>query len=234
MMEKKLITFALPKGRLLSITCELLRNAGLIRVPFEEDGRRLVWVDEELNLRYLICRAADVPTFVEYGAADIGVAGKDVILEGEKDICELLDLGFGFCRFVVAVPAVRLNLFQDGLAGYLARFGRLRVATKFPRVAESYLHGQGLPGEIIKLSGNIELAPLVGLADVIIDLVSTGKTLKANNLIAIAEITDATARLAANRVAYRIKYERIASIVDIIKKSLNIRRSAENGESSNQ
>jgi ATP phosphoribosyltransferase len=216
-MSQDMITFAIPKGRLLPLVTGLLRDAGLMDVEMEHGGRRLMYIDEEKKLRYLICRAADVPTFVEYGAADLGVAGKDVILEQGKDICELLDLGFGECKFVVAVPLARKELFRDGLSGYLARCGQLRVATKFPRVAESYLRSQGLPGEIIKLSGNIELAPLVGLAEVIIDLVSTGRTLRENNLVAIDEIADATARLIANRVSYRVKYERMVSFVERIK-----------------
>jgi len=216
-MSQDMITFAIPKGRLLPLVTGLLRDAGLMDVEMEHGGRRLMYIDEEKKLRYLICRAADVPTFMEYGAADLGVAGKDVILEQGKDICELLDLGFGECKFVVAVPLARKELFRDGLSGYLARCGQLRVATKFPRVAESYLRSQGLPGEIIKLSGNIELAPLVGLAEVIIDLVSTGRTLRENNLVAIDEIADATARLIANRVSYRVKYERMVSFVERIK-----------------
>jgi ATP phosphoribosyltransferase len=197
-MKDYMITFALPKGRLLPLVTGLLRDAGLFRVDMEKDGRKLIYQDEENNVRYLICRAADVPTFVEYGAADLGVAGKDVILEQGKDICELTDLGFGECKFVVAVPSAKLELYQGGLSGYLAQHGQLRVATKFPRVAESYLRKRGLPGEVIKLSGNIELAPLVGLAEVIIDLVSTGRTLRENNLVSIDEITEATAKITPN------------------------------------
>ncbi|HHW40437.1 MAG TPA: ATP phosphoribosyltransferase [Syntrophomonadaceae bacterium] len=219
-MSLEQITFALSKGRLFPPAVHLLKEAGILTTPFEEKGRRLVYTDQESNVRYLICRAADVPTFVEYGAADLGIAGKDVILEQDKDICELLDLGFGACKFVVAVPAAKLGEFQDGLWGYLARHGQLRVATKFPRVAEEFLRSRGLPGEIIKLSGNIELAPLVDLAEVIIDLVSTGRTLKENNLVAVTEIAGATARFVANRVAYRLKYTRIAAIIDAIKAAM--------------
>ncbi|MDD3315451.1 MAG: ATP phosphoribosyltransferase [Syntrophaceticus sp.] len=218
-MKEDMITFALPKGRLLPLVTGILRDAGLFSVDMEKDGRKLIYQDEENNMRYLICRAADVPTFVEYGAADLGVAGKDVILEQGKDICELADLGFGECKFVVAVPSAKLELYQGGLSGYLSYHGQLRVATKFPRVAESYLRSRGLPGEVIKLSGNIELAPLVGLAEVIIDLVSTGRTLRENNLVAIDEITEATARLVANRVSYRVKYDRLYSFIEAIKNS---------------
>lgn len=230
-MNRDFITFALPKGRLFSPAVSLLQEAGLGRVPLAENGRRLICVDEEAGLRYLICRAADVPTFVEYGAAELGIAGKDVILEQGKDICELLDLGFGACRFVVAVPAAKLEQgeFREGLSGYLARSGQLRVATKFPRVAESFLRSQGLPGEIIRLSGNIELAPLVGLAEVIIDLVSTGRTLKENNLAPLMEITRATARLVANRVAYRLKYDRLAPVVAALRGALERSRSNVSG-----
>lgn len=218
-MKEDMITFALPKGRLLPLVTGILRDAGLFSVDMEKDGRKLIYQDEENNMRCLICRAADVPTFVEYGAADLGVAGKDVILEQGKDICELADLGFGECKFVVAVPSAKLELYQGGLSGYLSHHGQLRVATKFPRVAESYLRSRGLPGEVIKLSGNIELAPLVGLAEVIIDLVSTGRTLRENDLVAIDEITEATARLVANRVSYRVKYDRLLSFIEAIKNS---------------
>lgn len=220
MKNQEQITFALPKGRLLPLVTGILKDAGIMGIDMEKGGRRLMYKDEEKGLRYLICRAADVPTFVEYGAADIGVAGKDVILEQGKDICELLDLGFGQCKFVVAVPASKIDLYQGGLSAYLSRFGQLRVATKFPRVAESYLRSHGLPGEVIKLSGNIELAPLVGLAEVIIDLVSTGRTLRDNNLVAIDDIAGATARLVANRVSYRVKYDRLVSIIEAMKKAM--------------
>ncbi len=211
------ITFAIPKGRLLPLVAGILRDAGILHLDLEGNGRKLLYDDPERNLRYLICRTADVPTFVEYGAADLGVAGKDVILEQGKDICELADLGLGQCKFVVAVPSAKLDLYKDGLSGYLSHFGQLRVATKFPRVAEVYLRSKGLPGEVIKLSGNIELAPLVGLAEVIIDLVSTGKTLRENDLVAIDEIAEATARLVANRVSYRVKNDRIFPYVEAIK-----------------
>jgi ATP phosphoribosyltransferase len=220
-MSQTMITFALPKGRLFTVARSLLQDAGLMQGSMEESGRRLISIDEKAGLRYLICRAADVPTFVENGAADLGIAGKDVILEQGKEICELLDLKAGACRFVVAVPADRQQDFAGGLPGFVARYGQLRVATKFPRVAQGYLYSQGLPGEIIKLSGNVELAPLVGLAEVIIDLVSSGCTLKENNLVAVAEITGATARLVANRVAYRLKYERLAGIVAAIKQAVS-------------
>lgn len=211
---EEMITFALPKGRLFPTTVNLLRDAGLLDFPLEENGRRLIYIDKKAGMRYLICRAADVPTYVEYGAADLGVAGKDVIFEQGKDICELLDLGFGSCKFAVAVPVSSLDDFRDGLSGYLARYGHLRVATKFPRVAEEFLRSHGLPGEIIKLSGNIELAPLVGLAEVIIDIVSSGRTLKENNLVPLVEITEATARLVSNRVSYRLKYEKLNAILE--------------------
>jgi ATP phosphoribosyltransferase len=221
-MGKDFVTIALPKGRLLKESLQLLEGAGIWRVSFDENGRKLVYTDEELQLCCLICRAADVPTFVEHGAADLGIAGKDVILEQGKDICELLDLGFGKCRFVVAAPVSKVEQgdFEEGLSGYLAQYGRLRVATKFPRVAQSYLRKEGLPGEVIKLSGNIELAPLVGLADVIIDLVSTGRTLRENNLVPVAEVAQATARLIANRVSYHLKHQRLVGLVSSIRECL--------------
>ncbi|HAA90728.1 MAG: ATP phosphoribosyltransferase [Thermoanaerobacterales bacterium 50_218] len=221
-MEKDFVTIALPKGRLLKESLKLLEKAGIWKVSFDENGRKLIYADEQAKLRCLICRTADVPTFVEHGAADLGIAGKDVILEQGKDICELLDLGFGKCRFVVAAPVSKVEQgdFEKGLAGYLAQYGQLRVATKFPRVAQSYLRKEGLPGEVIKLSGNIELAPLVGLADVIVDLVSTGRTLKENNLVPVAEVAQATARLIANRVSYRLKHRRLIALVNSIQECL--------------
>jgi ATP phosphoribosyltransferase len=153
-----------------------------------------------------MARPTDVPTYVEYGAADIGVVGKDVIEEQGKDVFELADLGFGYCRFAVAVP--------EAMAGAdLSELNYKRVATKFPHVAERFFRSQGLQVEIIKLHGNIELAPRMGLADIIVDIVSTGRTLRENNLVELATIMDSTARLIVNRVSFRTHYERLLPLL---------------------
>lgn len=211
MNEKKWLTIALPKGTLFSPSVELLAKVGLPVGQLQENGRRLFFVEEEAKVRYIICRPTDIPTFVEYGAADIGLVGKDIIEEQEKDVYELLDLGYGYCRFVVAMPE-EVAAVQDWREYHLPR-----VATKFPRVAEKFFAAQGMQVEIIKLHGNVELAPLVGLAEMIVDLVSTGRTLRENRLVEVAEIFTATARLIANRVSYQVKGERIMPLLEKIK-----------------
>ncbi|WP_066637154.1 ATP phosphoribosyltransferase [Desulfolucanica intricata] len=196
--SREILTIALPKGTLYKPTLKLLEKAGFNCNELRKDSRQLVFTEEEDGVRYIICRPTDIPTFVEYGAADLGLVGKDTIVEQRKDVYELLDLKYGFCRFVVAVPKGRENL-------NLESRNHARVATKFPRVAEEYFRGQGLQVEVIKLHGNIELAPIVGLAEMIVDIVSTGRTLRENNLIEIADVMRSTTRLIANRVSQQLK-----------------------------
>ncbi|NLK50954.1 MAG: ATP phosphoribosyltransferase [Syntrophomonadaceae bacterium] len=205
-MEPKRLTIALPKGKLFTPCIRLLRRVGLPWEGLLEDTRQLVFDYETIEpsghvTRYIVCRPTDIPTFVEYGAADLGIVGKDTIVEDNKNVFELVDLKFGYCRFVVAVPESMVE------SGNLPNFSQARVATKFPRVAEAFFREKGIQVEIVKLHGNIELAPRVGLSDVIVDIVSTGRTLKDNQLVAVEEIFPATARLIANRASFRIKAE---------------------------
>ncbi|MDN5348190.1 MAG: phosphoribosyltransferase [Clostridia bacterium] len=204
------LTFALPKGKLSGKTLELLHTIGLPLDGVETEGRQLVFTFPEEELRYIICRPTDIPTYVEYGAADLGIVGKDTIEEAGADVFELVDLKFGYCRFVVA--ALREKWEQAGSLEELLAMGHRRVATKFPRVAANFFRNQGLQVEIIKLHGNIELAPQVGLADLIVDIVSTGRTLRENDLVEVAPIFPATARLIANRVSYRLKHRQLAEM----------------------
>jgi len=214
------LTIALPKGKLGTEALEVLAKAGLPTQGIDEGSRKLLIDYPEENVRYVICRPTDIPTFVEYGAADIGIVGKDTIEEAGKNLFELLDLGFGKCTFVLALP--RTTLEAAGYGGkdagkILSCFPHLRVATKFPNVAANYVKGLGIQAEIIPLHGNIELAPLVGLAEAIVDIVSTGKTLRENDLVAIDEIFEATARMVANRVSYRLKHHRIQELLEKIR-----------------
>ncbi|MDI3280043.1 MAG: ATP phosphoribosyltransferase, partial [Bacillota bacterium] len=175
--------------------------------PLDEEARRLVYRDEQTGWRFLLVKPADVPTYVEYGGADLGVVGKDVLLEVERDVCELVDLGLGFCRMVVAVPAATEIESVDQL-GF-----NTRVATKFPRIAAQYFRRRGIQAEIVELHGSIELAPLVGMAEAIVDLTATGQTLSENGLRVVDELFQATARLVANRVSYKVAYEQIMDLV---------------------
>lgn len=206
-MEQQYLTIALSKGTLLKPTVALFEQAGL---PFEgvnEDSRSMVFDYDQPMIKYIMCRPTDVPTYVEQGAADLGIVGKDVIVEQGKDIFEMVDLQYGYCRFVVAVP-------EDMKASRLSDLNYKRVATKFPVTAERYFRDQGLQVEIIELHGNIELAPLMGLSDMIVDIVSTGRTLRENNLVELVKIMDSTTRLICNRVSYRTKHERIQPLID--------------------
>ncbi|HZK44192.1 MAG TPA: ATP phosphoribosyltransferase [Syntrophomonadaceae bacterium] len=204
-MQQKL-TIALSKGMLLKPTIKLFKEAGLPTKNLDEDTRTMVFDYEDQNIRYLMCRPTDVPIYVEQGAADLGIVGKDVIVEQGKDIYELADLGFGYCRFVVAVPEVLKD-------EKLENFNYKRVATKFPIVTEGFFRSKGLQIEIIKLHGNIELAPIMGLSDVIVDIVSTGRTLKENNLVELEQIMDSTTRLICNRVSYKTKHNKIRPLI---------------------
>ncbi|ACV61660.1 ATP phosphoribosyltransferase [Desulfofarcimen acetoxidans DSM 771] len=205
------LTIAIPKGTLYKPSLDLLQKAGFNTEELAGDSRQLYFTVPADNVRYIICRPTDIPTFVEYGAADLGIAGKDTLAEQGKDVYELLDLKYGFCRFVVAAPAASVQE-CGGLA--LKNRGHARVATKFPRVAEEFFRSQGMQAEIIKLHGNIELAPLVGLADMIVDIVSTGRTLRENNLVELVDVMNSTARLIANRVNRQFKADRINRLLE--------------------
>lgn len=214
-MAREQLTIALPKGKLLNPCVRLLQKVNLPWEGLLDDTRLLVFNYDTLDkfdIRYIICRPTDIPTFVEYGAADLGIVGKDTIVEENKDVYELVDLKFGYCKFVVAVP-VNEAAKQEALSN----FSLVRVASKFPRVAEEFFKKKGIQVEVIKLHGNVELAPEVGLSEMIVDLVSTGRTLRENNLVVLEEIFPATARLIANRVSYRMKSEIIQPIQEEMK-----------------
>ena len=204
------LTIALPKGKLFDHSARRLAAIGYEAEGLSEDSRKLIITNEEKKIRFIITKTADLPTYVEYGAADIGIIGKDVLLEENRDVYELLDLKFGLCRLMVAVP-------QDLLQPKLSDYAHMRVATKYPHVAEQYFRDMGIQMEFIKLNGSIELAPMVGLADMIVDIVETGRTLRENNLIEVAKIAPATARLIANRVSFKMKFDRIHGLVEDLK-----------------
>jgi ATP phosphoribosyltransferase len=205
--DMEYLTIALPKGKLFQPSADILAKIGYSAEGLSEKSRKLVITNEEKKIKFIITKTADLPTYVEYGAADIGIIGKDILLEEGKDVYELLDLKYGFCRLMVAVPQA---LLQEKLSDY----AHMRVATKFPHVAERFFNSKGIQMEFIKLNGSIELGPMVGLAEIIVDIVETGRTLKENNLIEIAQITNATARFIANRVSFKMKFDRINQMVE--------------------
>ncbi len=209
-VDMEYLTIALPKGKLFKPAVERLAAAGYQADSLSESSRKLVITNEAAKLRFIITKTSDLPTYVEYGAADIGIIGKDVLVEEKRDVYELIDLGFGFCRMVVAVPK---HLQREKLSDY----AHLRVATKYPVIAEQFFRDKGVQVEFIKLNGSIELAPMVGLAELIVDLVETGRTLKENNLLEIATVLPTTARLIANRVSFKMKMERIRQLTDQLK-----------------
>ena len=204
-IHKDELIIALPKGKLGQGALDIFSQVGFPSENVDTEGRKLAYDFPMEKVKYLICRPTDIPTYVEYGAADIGIVGKDSLEESGADVFELVDLVFGYCRFVIAVPQAVVEGIKDAKDFDLSFFNNARVATKFPNVAKKYFREKGIQVEVLKLHGNIELAPSVGLADLIVDIVSTGKTLKENNLIAVEEMFEATARLIANRVSYRIK-----------------------------
>ncbi len=214
MQDKNFITIALPKGKLFGLSAQLLKQVGWTAEGLHEKSRKLIITNEAARLKFIITKTADVPTYVEYGAADIGIIGKDVILESGKDVYELLDLGFGACHLMMAVP-------KDKKRPRLEDYAHTRVATKFPRIAESFFAAQGMQMEYIKLNGSIELAPIIGMSESIVDIVETGTTLRENNLEEIVTIMNATARLIANRVSYKLKFDRINQLVNNLAAILN-------------
>jgi ATP phosphoribosyltransferase len=210
---KPALTIALPKGRLFQESVTLLEKIHCTAEGLGE-GRRLVFEDAEQRTRFLILRPVDIPTYVEYGAADVGIVGKDVIDEEERDVYEPLDLKFGRCRLVVAQPG---NVPQEQS---LTDWSYIRVATKFPRITERYYNGKGVPVEIIRLSGSIELAPLVGLCERIVDLVETGRTMAENGLVVVGEVMRVSARLIVNRASQKTKYEQVTDLISRLKQVL--------------
>lgn len=205
------LTIALAKGRLAMDSLDILERIGIscdeIR---DKSSRKLIFTNEELKLRFFLAKANDIPTYVEYGAADIGIVGKDTILEEGRKMYEVVDLGIGRCRMCVAGPATAKELLQHGEL--------IRVATKYPAIAKDYFYNKKHQTvEIIKLNGSIELAPIVGLAEVIVDIVETGSTLRENGLVVLEEICNISARMVVNEVSMKMEHERISKIIRDLK-----------------
>ena len=207
MSEERYLTFALGKGRLANKTLELLEKIGITCEEIKDkSSRKLVFVNEELKLKFFLAKGPDVPTYVEYGAADIGVVGKDTLLEEGKQVYEVLDLGFGKCRMCVCGPQKSKEL--------LKHHEMIRVCSKYPNIAKDYFYNKKHQTvDIIKLNGSVELGPIVELGDVIVDIVETGSTLKENDLEVIETIVPISARLIANKVSYQFRNEKIQRLI---------------------
>ena len=201
------ITIALPKGKLFDKAVNMLAKVGYSAENVVEDSRKLVISNDETKVRFIIAKTVDVPTYVEYGAADIGIIGKDVLNEQGKDVVELLDLDFGRCRLMMAVP-------EDTRRANLTDYAHTRAATKYPNCAKRYFDKLGIQVELIKLNGSIELGPIVGLSESIVDIVETGTTLRENKLVEIDSLFTATARLIANRASFKLKFARLHKLVE--------------------
>lgn len=211
MSDDRYLTFALGKGRLAKKTLQLFEQIGITCEEMKDpDTRKLIFVNEELKLRFFLAKGPDVPTYVEYGAADIGVVGKDTILEEGRNIYEVLDLGFGKCRMCICGPETAREL--------LRHHEQIRVATKYPHIAKDYFYNKKHQTvEIIKLNGSIELAPIVGLSEVICDIVETGTTLKENGLTVLEEVCPLSARVVVNQVSMKMDNERITKLISDLK-----------------
>ena len=211
MSEDRYLTFALGKGRLANKTLELLESIGITCEEMKDkNSRKLIFTNEELKLRFFLAKGPDVPTYVEYGAADIGVVGRDTILEENRNVYEVLDLGFGKCRMCVCGPKSAEEL--------LKHREQIRVATKYPVIAKDYFYNiKNQTVDIVKLNGSVELGPIVGLSDVIVDIVETGSTLRENGLDVLEEICPISARVIVNRVSMKLMYDRIQEIINALK-----------------
>ena len=201
---RKMLTFALSKGRLADKIFKMLKELNLCDIKILDDDRRLII--EQGNFRFFLAKPSDVPTFVDNGVADLGVVGKDTIIEEKRDIAELLDLGFGKCRMCVCAPK------EDG--DKYKNIVNLRVATKYPNIAKAYFDSMGQNTTIIKLNGSVELAPITGLSDCIVDIVESGRTLNENGLEDVTTIHELSARLVANPASLKTKYDEISSVVE--------------------
>lgn len=205
------LTIALGKGRLAQQALDLFERIGITCQEIrDKNSRKLIFVNEDLKLKFFLAKGPDVPTYVEYGAADIGIVGKDTILEEGRNLFEVMDLGFGKCRMCVCGPESARELLKHNQL--------IRVATKYPIIAKDYFYNiRHQTVEIIKLNGSIELAPIVGLSEVIVDIVETGTTLKENGLQVLEEVCPLSARMVINQVSMRMEYDRIAKIINDLK-----------------
>ncbi|MCI6713544.1 MAG: ATP phosphoribosyltransferase [Lachnospiraceae bacterium] len=214
MSEDRYLTFALGKGRLANKTMELFEKIGITCEEMKDkDSRKLIFVNEELKLRFFLAKGPDVPTYVEYGAADIGVVGKDTILEENRRVYEVLDLGYGKCRMCVCGPESAREL--------LKHHEMIRVASKYPNIAKDYFYNKKHQTvDIIKLNGSVELGPIVKLSDVIVDIVETGSTLKENGLEVLEEICPLSARMIVNQVSMQMEPDRIKKLINDLRSQL--------------
>lgn len=214
MNEERYLTFALCKGRIAGQTLDLLKQIGITCEEMEDKStRKLIFVNEELKLKFFLAKGPDVPTYVEYGAADIGVAGKDILLEEGRRVYEVLDLGFGKCRMCVCGPEESRTLLQH--------HEMIRVCSKYPNIAKDYFYNKKHQTvDIIKLNGSVELGPIVGLSDVIVDIVETGSTLKENGLGVLEEICPLSARMIVNQVSMQMQSDRIKHLIHQLKEAL--------------
>ena len=207
------INIALSKGRLVDLAIDIFEKIDIDCSELRESSRKLILYDEKNKLRFYLVKPSDVPTYVEYGAADIGIVGKDTLMEEAKNLYEVLDLRFAECKICVAGPSE--------ISGKLDSIPNKRVATKYPRIAREYFeHVKNESIEIIKLNGSVELAPLVGLAEVIVDIVESGKTLKENNMEVLETIADISARLIVNKVSMKMEAQRINKIINGIRTNI--------------
>ncbi|WOV88483.1 ATP phosphoribosyltransferase [Sporosarcina oncorhynchi] len=206
------LTVAMAKGRTATMALELLARVGIEFSSYSEASRKLVFTDDTNTVILIFVKSVDVPTYVENGAADIGIIGKDVLLEEQKEVYELLDLGISKCKLAVAG-------FPDK---QLMESSRLTVASKYPNVAKAHFDKKGIRTEIIKLNGSIELAPLIGMSDVIVDIVESGKTLKENGLVILEDIAESSARLIVNKASFAIKTEQIQEFIAKVKRGVEV------------
>ena len=208
----KYLTFALAKGRLAKTAMEMFGKIGIeCKEMQDKDTRKLIFINEELKLKFFLSKASDVPTYVEYGAADIGIVGKDTIMEEDRKLYAVLDLDFGKCKMCVCGPASAKELLNDG--------SMIRVASKYPKIAKDYFYNKKHKTvDVIKLNGSVELAPIVGLSEVIVDIVETGTTLRENGLEVLEEICPLSARLVVNQVSMKMEDERIKKIISDLQK----------------
>ncbi|HLM24742.1 MAG TPA: ATP phosphoribosyltransferase [Pyrinomonadaceae bacterium] len=207
-----MITIAIAKGRMQEGALALLARAGIRLSDEAVNSRRLALMDETGHYRFIFTKPADVPVYVEHGIADCGVVGRDVLLESQADLLLPLDLGIARCRIVVAASDTQAMTKVQGM---------IRVATKYSRIARTHFGARGIPVEIIQLSGSVELAPALGLADMIVDLVETGVTLRENGLTVVEEVAESTGRLVVNRASYQLKAEEVAQLVCALESTLN-------------
>ena len=211
-----MITIALSKGRLAEKALDLLEAAGYDVSAGREESRKLILEDEKTGLRFIMAKPSDVPTYVEYGAADIGVVGKDTLLEEGRNLYEVIDLGFGACRMCVCGPV--------SLKGKLDQIPNKRVASKYPNITRAYFEGTKKESvEIIKLNGSVGLAPLIGLSEVIVDIVESGRTLKENGLDVLEVVAEISARVVVNRVSMKMKEAEILPMIDALRKQVAIK-----------